>query len=104
VIRRILRRAVRYAYTNLGFKEPFLNQLIPVLAKQFDGVFPELIAQQDFVQKVVLEEEREHWYDEDSGITWVDFTSIVHDASAGNTLVWCAPRVCARLCVGAWDV
>ncbi len=58
VIRRILRRAVRYAYTNLGFKEPFLNQLIPVLAKQFDGVFPELIAQQDFVQKVVLEEEQ----------------------------------------------
>jgi len=57
VIRRILRRAVRYAYTNLEFKEPFLNQLIPVLAKQFDGVFPELIAQQDFVQKVVLEEE-----------------------------------------------
>ncbi len=58
VIRRILRRAVRYAYTNLSFKEPFLNQLIPVLAKQFDGVFPELIAQQDFVQKVVLEEEQ----------------------------------------------
>jgi alanyl-tRNA synthetase len=58
VIRRILRRAVRYAYTNLGFKEPFLNHLIPVLAKQFDGVFPELIAQQDFVQKVVLEEEQ----------------------------------------------
>ncbi len=57
VIRRILRRAVRYAYTYLEFKEPFLNQLVPVLANQFDGVFPELKAQQDFVQKVVLEEE-----------------------------------------------
>ena len=57
VIRRILRRAVRYAYTFLNFKEPFLNQLVPLLAGQFKGVFDELISQQDFVQKVVLEEE-----------------------------------------------
>lgn len=57
VIRRILRRAVRYAYTFLNFKEPFLNQLVPLLAEQFRGVFDELISQQDFVQKVVLEEE-----------------------------------------------
>jgi alanyl-tRNA synthetase len=57
VIRRILRRAVRYSYQYLGFKEPFLNKLVPILADQFDGVFPELKAQQDFVQRVVLEEE-----------------------------------------------
>ncbi len=57
VIRRILRRAVRYAYQYLGFKEPFLNQLVPLLAKQFEGVFDELYTQRDFVQKVVLEEE-----------------------------------------------
>ena len=57
VIRRILRRAVRYAYTFLNLKEPFLNQLVPVLAQQFKGVFDELADQQDFVQKVVLEEE-----------------------------------------------
>jgi len=57
VIRRILRRAVRYAYTFLNLKEPFLNQLVPVLANQFKGVFDELVMQQDFVQKVVLEEE-----------------------------------------------
>jgi alanyl-tRNA synthetase len=57
VIRRILRRAVRYAYTSLGFKEPFLNQLVPVLANQFAGVFDELKSQSDFVQKVVVEEE-----------------------------------------------
>jgi alanyl-tRNA synthetase len=57
VIRRILRRAVRYAYTFLNFKEPFLNQLVPLLAEQFKGVFDELGSQQDFVQKVVLEEE-----------------------------------------------
>ncbi len=58
VIRRILRRAVRYAYTFLHFKEPFLHELVPVLAKQFEGVFDELISQQDFVRKVVLEEEQ----------------------------------------------
>ncbi len=57
VIRRILRRAVRYAYTFLDLKEPFFSTLIPLLAEQFDGVFPELIAQQDFVAKVILEEE-----------------------------------------------
>ena len=57
VIRRILRRAVRYAYTFLGFKTPFINELVPLLAKQFEGVFDELIQQESFVQKVVLEEE-----------------------------------------------
>jgi alanyl-tRNA synthetase len=57
VIRRILRRAVRYAYTFLGFKEPFLHELVPLLAEQFAGVFDELNAQVSFVQKVVLEEE-----------------------------------------------
>jgi alanyl-tRNA synthetase len=57
VIRRILRRAVRYAYTFLDFKEPFLNQLVPVLASQFVGVFDELGSQQEFVRKVILEEE-----------------------------------------------
>jgi len=57
VIRRILRRAVRYAYTFLNLKEPFLNELVPVLAEQFKGVFDELFLQKEFVQKVVLEEE-----------------------------------------------
>ncbi|MEO8794419.1 MAG: alanine--tRNA ligase [Daejeonella sp.] len=57
VIRRILRRAVRYAYTFLNFKDPFLNKLVPILSDQFENVFPELAAQKDFVQKVVLEEE-----------------------------------------------
>ncbi|MFN6945459.1 MAG: alanine--tRNA ligase [Cytophagaceae bacterium] len=58
VIRRILRRAVRYGYTFLNFKEPFLYKLVPLLAKQFEDVFPELKSQQDFVQKVVFEEEQ----------------------------------------------
>jgi alanyl-tRNA synthetase len=57
VIRRILRRAVRYSYQTLGFKEPFFNQLVPLLAGQFRGVFDNLYSQKDFVQKVILEEE-----------------------------------------------
>ncbi|MGB3618047.1 MAG: alanine--tRNA ligase [Catalinimonas sp.] len=57
VIRRILRRAVRYAYTFLNLKEPFLHQMVPVLADQFADVFPELKAQESFVARVVREEE-----------------------------------------------
>jgi alanyl-tRNA synthetase len=57
VIRRILRRAVRYGYTYLGFREPFLYKLVPQLADQFADVFRELKAQEDFVTKVVREEE-----------------------------------------------
>jgi alanyl-tRNA synthetase len=57
VIRRILRRAVRYSYQTLGFKEPFFNQLVPLLAEQFKVVFDNLYSQKDFVQKVILEEE-----------------------------------------------
>ncbi|MGL1889284.1 MAG: alanine--tRNA ligase [Reichenbachiella sp.] len=57
VIRRILRRAVRYGYTFLDFKEPFLNTMIPTLCEQFEGVFSELTSQKDFITKVIKEEE-----------------------------------------------
>ncbi len=57
VIRRILRRAVRYAYTFLNLKEPFLYQLVDILAEQFDGVFQEIVEQKEFVKKVIMEEE-----------------------------------------------
>ncbi len=56
VIRRILRRAVRYYYSYLEYKQPLLFQLMPVLAEQFRVVFPELHQQVDFVSKVVKEE------------------------------------------------
>ncbi|WNB18293.1 alanine--tRNA ligase [Marivirga arenosa] len=57
VIRRILRRAVRYGYTFLDLKDPFLYKLVPILAQQFEDVFPELKAQQELVEKVIKEEE-----------------------------------------------
>ena len=57
VIRRILRRAVRYQYQFLGIKEPFMCQLALLIADSFKNVFPELHAQKDFVSKVIKEEE-----------------------------------------------
>ena len=57
VIRRILRRAVRYGYTFLEFKEPFMGSLVPILVKQLSDVFPEIKAQQELIQKVITEEE-----------------------------------------------
>lgn len=57
VIRRILRRAVRYYFSFLDYKQPLLSQLLPLIALQFEHVFPELKAQEAFVQKVILEEE-----------------------------------------------
>ena len=68
VIRRILRRAVRYGFTFLNLKEPFLNKLVPILAEQFKDVFPELKAQQDFVIRVITEEENAFLRTLDTGI------------------------------------
>ena len=57
VIRRILRRAVRYGYQSLGVKEPFLHSLVSVLAGQMGEFFPEIEKQKFFVEKVIKEEE-----------------------------------------------
>ncbi len=57
VVRRILRRAVRYYYSFLEIKEPFLHTLIPLLVEIFDGVFPELTAQQSQLMKIIEGEE-----------------------------------------------
>ncbi len=72
VIRRILRRAVRYYYSYLDYKQPLLTQLVPVLAKQFETVFPELRKQVDFVGKVVKEEEEAFLRTLDKGLKRVD--------------------------------
>ncbi len=73
VIRRILRRAVRYYYSYLDYKQPLLFQLLPVIAKQFENVFPELNAQLDFVSKVVKEEEDAFLRTLDKGLKKIDY-------------------------------
>ncbi len=58
VIRRILRRAVRYGYTFLDFKDPFLHTLVPVLVGQMGEQFPELQKQEELIIRIILEEEQ----------------------------------------------
>ena len=58
VIRRILRRAIRYGYTFLGFKEPFINALVNTLVSQMGTQYPELVKQQQLIQRIILEEEQ----------------------------------------------
>jgi alanyl-tRNA synthetase len=89
VIRRILRRAVRYSYQTLGFKEPFFNELVPLLAGQFKGVFDELWNQKDFVQKVILEEEVSFLRTLASGIKiFKEYTSIITSDGASISSDW----------------
>lgn len=57
VIRRILRRAVRYGFTFLDLKTPFINKLVATLVKEMGSFFPELVSQQDLITKVIAEEE-----------------------------------------------
>jgi alanyl-tRNA synthetase len=72
VIRRILRRAVRYYFSYLDYKQPLLHQLMPLLAHQFENVFPELQKQIDFVSKVVKEEEEAFLRTLDKGLRRID--------------------------------
>ena len=72
VIRRILRRAVRYGYTFLNFKEPFLYELIHILVEQFEGVFHELVNQKKFIAKVIKEEEISFLRTLDNGLNKLD--------------------------------
>ena len=58
VIRRILRRAVRYGWDRLDFEKPFMSDLVPVLATQFKHIFPELDAQSAYLQSVIHSEEK----------------------------------------------
>ena len=84
VIRRILRRAIRYGFSFLGLKKPFFHELVAVLADQFREVFPELDAQRDLVAKVIIEEETAFLRTLENGIRRLyDVTGDATTASTG---------------------
>ncbi len=72
VIRRILRRAVRYGYTFLGFKEAFIYKLVEVLKQTMGEAFPELVSQQSLIEKVIKEEEESFLRTLSTGIKLLD--------------------------------
>lgn len=84
VIRRILRRAVRYYYSYLDYKQPLLHQLVPVIAAQFENVFPELKQQESFVEKVIHEEEESFLRTLEKGLRRIDD---IIKSSTNNTIV-----------------
>jgi alanyl-tRNA synthetase len=84
VIRRILRRAVRYYYSFLNTKEPFLNTMVPMLAEKFANVFPELQAQHGFVSKVILEEEKSFLRTLDGGLKRIETLELVNNNLDGK--------------------
>lgn len=84
VIRRILRRAVRYYYSFLDLKEPVLYRMAPILAEEFHDVFPELKAQIDFVAKVVLEEEKAFLRTLESGLKRIEGLTIQNNTVDGQ--------------------
>ena len=82
VIRRILRRAVRYYYSFLNYKQPLLFQLVPIIGDQFKSVFPELDKQADFVTKVIREEEESFLRTLDRGLKRIE--EIITNAKNGT--------------------
>ena len=84
VIRRILRRAVRYGYTFLGQKQAFLYRLLPVLIEDMGTAYPELSAQKELISKVIKEEEEAFLRTLDTGIRLLDKT-MADAKAAGKT-------------------
>ncbi|MBI4946194.1 MAG: alanine--tRNA ligase [Bacteroidetes bacterium] len=76
VIRRILRRAVRYGYQSLGIKEPFLYRIVPVLANQMGTFFPEIEKEKLFTEKVIKEEETAFFRTLEQGLKKIDAVCI----------------------------
>ena len=86
VIRRILRRAVRYGYTFLDRKEAFMYKLLPVLIETMGDAYPELIAQKTLIEKVIKEEEESFLRTLETGIRLLD-KKMEETKAAGKTVL-----------------
>ena len=86
VIRRILRRAVRYGYTFLDRKESFMYKLLPVLIETMGDAYPELIAQKTLIEKVIKEEEESFLRTLETGIRLLD-KKMEETKAAGKTVI-----------------
>lgn len=87
VIRRILRRAIRYGYQSLNLKEPFMHRLVPTLANQMGGAFPELISQKLLIEKVIKEEEISFYKTLEIGLKRIDQVCIdLANSKKGNVI------------------
>lgn len=86
VIRRILRRAVRYGYTFLGRREAFMYSLLPVLIETMGDAYPELVAQKALIEKVIKEEEESFLRTLETGIRLLD-KKIEETKAAGKTVI-----------------
>ncbi len=84
VIRRILRRAVRYNYSFLNNKKPYIYTLVPMLAEQFSDIFPEMEAQKEFISKVIMEEEKSFLRTLEDGLKRLDALKIDDGTLSGK--------------------
>ncbi|MDH3648192.1 MAG: alanine--tRNA ligase [Saprospiraceae bacterium] len=84
VIRRILRRAVRYYFSFLNLKEPLLHNLFLLVADEFKDAFPELKEQEQFIKKVILEEEKSFLHTLDLGLRRLDQLQIIEGTIQGE--------------------
>ncbi|MBX3163421.1 MAG: alanine--tRNA ligase [Bacteroidetes bacterium] len=86
VIRRILRRAIRYGYQSLNLKEPFMHRIVPTLANQMGSAFPELNTQKTLIEKVIREEEISFYKTLEVGLKRIDQVCI-DTTTAGKKVI-----------------
>ena len=86
VIRRILRRAVRYGYTFLNQKQAFMYRLLPVLISNMGDAYPELVSQKGLIEKVIKEEEESFLRTLETGIRLLDKTMSDAKAAGQNVI------------------
>jgi len=84
VIRRILRRAIRYAYSYLNIQEPYIYSLVPLATDYYSDIFPELKAQEAFIQQIIREEEKSFLRTLEKGLARLERAEVKNDKLEGE--------------------